>query len=229
VIYGFPYPYAVPWWWLGGNPSATAWDRDVRWHVEEVGRPEPTLEVAFVRDQHLKLPSGNDEDAYIERLIRTSERMARRQTRRALAVQTFRITLTGFPEHVRLPYPPLLSVDSVAYVDADGADQTVLAADYAVYAPQGDLAPYGTLEPAYGGAWPAPRAQPNAVVITYQAGYLDQTVSPAEPAIPEDILHGQLLVIGEMYKLRSLSVHAFNQAPAVLQARNLWNAYRVYD
>jgi hypothetical protein len=54
-------------------------------------------------------------------------------------------------------------------------------------------------------------------------------VSPAEPSIPEDILHGQLLVIGEMYKLRSLSVHAFNQAPAVLQARNLWNAYRVYD
>lgn len=200
--------------------------RDVAWHLELVEPPETDslLDLDIVRDQHLRSPNGTLEDTYIEGLIKTAYRMAERTTRRALAPQTWALVLDRFPcGEIVLPRAPLLVVDSVAYVDLNGEAQELggSPAAYQVVAPSGPQAGRGRIRPAYGTSWPSTRAIAEAVTATFQAGYEDGTV-------PEDITHGMLLVIGELYKQRSESVHAFNQNPALIRARDLWMGYRVY-
>jgi uncharacterized phiE125 gp8 family phage protein len=179
-----------------------------------------TLDVEFVRDEHLRAPGGDAEDAYIESLIVTSLRMAERITRRSLYPTTWALTLERFPAGaIAIPRPPLQSVVSITYIDTDGIEQTLDPARYQVRAAQGPLAARGRILPAYGETWPATRCQMDAVTVTFVAGYAQ---------VPEDITHARLLIIGELYKQRSESVHTINQNPALIRARDLLMPYRVY-
>lgn len=200
----------------------------MRAHLELVTpADDQTLALAFVRDQHLRSPNGTAEDAYIKSLIGTSQALAERLTRRALLTQTWRLVRDAFPcgsEPIVLPKPPLQSVTSVTYVDGDGVEQSWGGSPllYDVSAPSGPTAGYARITPAYGQTYPATRAQAGAVTVTFVAGWA------SVDDVPADIVHGQLLVIGELYKQRSESVHAFNQNPALIRARELWMQYRVW-
>src|SRR5262245_43459064 len=68
---------------------------------------------------------------------------------------------------IRLPCPPLQAVESVSYVDQDGAEQTV---NPAVYQAIG-VGDQGWLALAYGQSWPSMRFQPEALRVTYRAGF----------------------------------------------------------
>jgi uncharacterized phiE125 gp8 family phage protein len=85
---------------------------------------------------------------------------------RSLRPQTLTVNLDRFPAcgAIRLPYGPVLEVVSVQYVDGAGASQSVDPADYGLTT--GDI-----LRPAYSTAWPAARNAPDAVTVTYRAGY----------------------------------------------------------
>lgn len=200
----------------------------MRAHLELVtASSDQTLRLAFVRDQHLRSPNGTVEDAYIKSLITTSQSLAERIMRRAILTQTWRMVCEGFPcagEDLVIPKPPLQSVESIVYVDGDGVEQdwTGSPLPYDVSAPSGPTASYARVRPAYGQTWPVTRCQFGAVQVTFVAGWAEVEDVPAE------IVHGQLLVIGEMYKQRSESVHAFNQNPALIRAHDLWMQYRVY-
>lgn len=94
---------------------------------------------------------------------------------RALVEQTLELVLDRFPcGKIELPYPPLIDVVSVKYIDIDGEEQTLTApsgspasgGDYRVVA---DAEP-GYIEPAYGTSWPATRGSA-AVRIRFSAGY----------------------------------------------------------
>lgn len=197
-------------------------------HLELVtASDEQTLTLAFVRDQHLRSPNGTAEDAYIKSLIATSQRLAERITRRSLLTQTWDYVLDAFPcgtASIVIPRPPIQSVTSVTYIDADGVEQTWGGSplSYDVSIPSGPTAGYARIAPAYGQTWPVARTQMDAVRVRFVAGWEDVE------NVPEDIIHGQLLVIGELYKQRSESVHAFNQNPALIRARDLWLQYRVH-
>jgi len=211
--------------------------RDVPWHFELLAPPtQEPVTVAVVRDDHLKSPNGSLEDAYIARLILVARRMAERTTRRALMPQAGSVVLDRFPSgEIVLPWPPLQRVESITYVDTAGVEQTLAAEAYQVSAPQGPTAPRGRIWPAYGTTWPSTRSQMDAVVVSFDMGYpLTDPGSPPssppeepQPTTPDDIVHGMLLVIGELYKQRSESVHT-TQTPAVIRARDLWMSYRVY-
>lgn len=88
---------------------------------------------------------------------------------RAFATQTWRLRLDAFPAGaaILLPRPPLLAVSSLTYIDAAGAPQTWASSNYIVSA---DLEP-ARLSLAAGASWPATAARPDAVTITYTAGY----------------------------------------------------------
>lgn len=73
---------------------------------------------------------------------------------------------------------PLVSVDSVQYIDGDGNTQTVSTDDYRV---DTDSEP-GRIEPV--DDWPAPDDRVNAVIITVSSGYAD---SGGASTVPEDI------------------------------------------
>lgn len=203
------------------------------WRLEQTIGPyvEP-VELEFVRDQHLRVLNGNAEDDFIERLIRATRRQGEKVTRRAWVRQTFELIGDAFPIEpcLYLPRPPLQAIESIEYLDGDGALQTMDPADYRV-TPLGVTSNHrGRVALAYGKVWPTTRREPDAVVITFRAGYPDLG-SPALPEVPEDLIHGMLLMIGELYKVRSESIHAFNQNDAVIRSSQglnaLWMKYRV--
>lgn len=80
---------------------------------------------------------------------------------------TWRYALDCFPCVIHPPLYPLVSVTSVTYPDTAGTTQTVSASVYSVYT---DGHP-GRIAPAYGKTWPASRTQPEAVKVTFVAGY----------------------------------------------------------
>ena len=209
-----------------------AWYPDLRWHLELVTAPttEP-LTLANVRDNHLRVTNGTAEDDYIETLIRVARRRAERVTRRALATQTWRMVLDRFPceRELLLPLPPLQEVVSIDYLDEDGVRTTWGGSPlpYDVTIPSGPTAGRARVAPVYDTTWPDHRRQLGSVRIQFTCGYADAG-SPALPDVPEDIAHGMLLMVGELYKQRSISVHAFAQNPALITARELWLGYRVY-
>ena len=104
---------------------------------------------------------------------------------------------------------------------------TLSASAYVLSVKGRDTNKQGLVTPVYNTCWPQARCEVGAVVVTYDAGYVDEA-SPTQAQIPEDIQQGQLIVIGELYKQRSESVHAGNQNPALIRARDLWMPYRVY-
>jgi len=126
--------------------------------------------------------------------------------------------LDEFPTVIRPPYPPLLSVDSIEYVDTDGDMQTLDSDSY-------DVDTYtepGRITEAYGTSWPSTRSVPNAVIVTYQAGYATASVVPAE------IKHAVLLLIAHFYEHReSASEIRLTEIPQAYQA--LLNPMRIYS
>lgn len=89
---------------------------------------------------------------------------------RALIEQTLRLRLDTFPsggDPIRLPLPPVISVTSVQYVDGAGATQTWASTEYDLL---GDREP-AEIHPGFGKSYPSTRTQPEAVTVSYLAGY----------------------------------------------------------
>lgn len=91
-----------------------------------------------------------------------------------------------------LPKPPLVTVDSLKYIDTDGVQQTLAADQYIV----DSTSEPGRVTPAYGLTWPATRDQINAVELTFTCGY------GTDASVPEGIKRWMLLRIGAMYDQR---------------------------
>lgn len=102
--------------------------------------------------------------------------------------------LDRFPScHViRLPYPPLISITSVVYVDSAGVTQTLDPSKYIVDA----ISQPGRIAPSYSNYWPATRQQIGAVTITYACGY------GAAADVPQRIKQAILLLVGHWWENR---------------------------
>lgn len=120
---------------------------------------------------------------------------------------------------IRLPYPPLIEVTSIAYVDTAGASQTMSPADWQVIN-HGEWSSY--VEPAYGKAWPALRHQPGAMTITWKAGY-------ADGAIPGAIRSGLLLHIGHLFENIEAVVTGTIASELPLSVQDLLEKHRVFS
>lgn len=104
---------------------------------------------------------------------------------RALAKQTFELTLDRFPcSRLSLPLPPLASVESVKYVDTANVLQTLAPSAYVV---DTQSEPGGLLPVA---GWPATAPTWGAVTIAFTAGY-DTT--------PAAIKAAALLLVRDLY------------------------------
>src|SRR6185503_2523734 len=85
---------------------------------------------------------------------------------------------------LKVPLPPLVSVDSVKYLDTDGTEQTVDPASYVVSGIGGQ----GYITLASGAAWPTVGAFPDPVVIRFTAGEWEP-----DGIVPEGIKQAILL------------------------------------
>jgi uncharacterized phiE125 gp8 family phage protein len=189
------------------------WDYGIRWRTMRTVAPtEPLLSLAYVRDQIIRVVNGSVEDANIESLIRAATEEAEEATQRALMPQTWQMVLSGFPSgDIVLERPPLIEVTSFGYTDADGNAQTLAVSplDFQIV-PSGKYQK-ARLRVSVGASWPSVRTGEDAVTITYTAGYTDDT----DPQL-EWIKRGVAVLVGELYKQRSLTVVGTSIVPAPL-------------
>lgn len=119
-----------------------------------------TLEEA---KQHLRI-LGDDEDGYIKALLGAATEVAQSITGRQLEPATYDLHLNTFPRGaIEIPRPPLVSVESISYIDPNGEEQEVTGFEADTV--------NGTVGPSYNSYWPATRATPNAVRVRFVAGY----------------------------------------------------------
>lgn len=191
------------------------------------GPTSEPLTVAEVKE-HLRI-SHADEDTYIGTILTAARQYCEEFTGRQLFTATWTLTCDGFPgtcvlpnwirgDAFYLPRPRLASVTSIAYVDVDGATQTLATSVYAV----DTSSEPGVVSLKYQQYWPNTRGIRNAVTITYVAGW------SATSSIPPAIKHGILLAIGDMYEHREDTITG-----TFVVNRNaseaLWMPYRVYE
>lgn len=182
--------------------------------------PEDVVTLDEVK-AHLKLDE-NDEDTFLEGAL--AGVIAHLDgpdgiLGRALGQQTLELRTDCFwnarvSRHLLLPCRPVISVEAVTYLDADGAEQPLAATEYELI---GDK-----LAPARPGAWPRTRYHDEAVRVRYRAGYDE---------LPKGIRSAILLMVGDLYRNRStVTVGApATKTPMSTTVENLLRPFRVYE
>lgn len=137
-----------------------------------------------------------DDDALLTGLTAAATEWVERHTGRSLAEHTWTLTLDSFAEAIRLPMPPATGINSVTYIDADGATQTLASAVYRLYG-AGGFDPF--VRPAWSTCWPVTAdGEPDAVTIEYEAG----------AACPTPVKQAILLLVSHLYENREASTEA---------------------
>ena len=154
---------------------------------------EPAFEPVTLADvyRHLRLdpddsPATHPDDPALERHITSARKIVELMARRALILQTLRLSMPGFPhveqcttlgdrfrrvvssEPIRLHRPPLVAVDSVRYFDAENVLQTV---DPSSYYTTDEQVPELRFTSSF--VTPTVYDRPDAVRVQYRAGYPD--------------------------------------------------------
>ncbi len=135
---------------------------------------------------------------------------------------TLRLALDGWPADdgvIRLWRPPVQSVTSVQYYDADGALQTVPDTDYVAVL---DVSP-PVIVPAPGKNWAGSLRAFSAVRVTYIAGYGNAAAVAANAADLVGLIMGLVAVDYENRDgMTSQAMQQRNRLVAALQARHGW-------
>lgn len=172
-------------------------------HAVVITPPAALITLAQAKT-HLRV-DGSDEDEYITGLIAAAQstidgpggwlgRSVGRQTLEARGDVFYPIAgeyraCGNRAGAIALPYPPVVSVESVTYTDAQGADQTVSADGYTI--DHGEV-----LRPVFGSTWPATSSEAN-VRVRYVAGYAE---------VPPSILHAVKIIVGLLYESRTTAI-----------------------
>jgi len=117
------------------------------------------------------------------------------QTWRALVTQTWDLCLDAWPTDafIELPYPPVQSVTSITYTDADGIVTTLPTTEYGV----DTAADPGRVTLKYGKSWPGVTlGTVNPIVVRFVAGY------GAAVTVPYLLKQAMLFLVGHYYENR---------------------------
>lgn len=199
----------------------TAWDSGVTWFKRRTVAPDVwPLSLDYVCDQVLRVVNGSYEDSKIYALIREATIQAEERTDRSIPTQTWEQILNGFPYGgIVVPRPPLIDILGLTYVDADGVTQSLSVgspSDFRII-PSGHWTRAIVL-PNYGESWPTARRQPDAVTLTFRAGYEDFSDPQLDP-----IKAGMEVYIAERYKQRSLTMsNAGGTMNGALALKDFW-------
>lgn len=181
---------------VGGAPADTdpfagvtqiTWSGSAAVGVGEVGAAITTAQAK----EHLRITHADD-DTYIAAITLAASEWCEEYQNRVYVQREVIDYYDRFPTVIRPSKSPLISVDSVEYYDTDGVLQTLAAATYDV----GIYKEPGRIALAYNQSWPSIRTMINAVVVTYQAGWV------ARANVPEEIKHAVKLMVGHLYENR---------------------------
>lgn len=138
-------------------------------------------------------------DAELDALIMAARIRTEEEVGRAWITQTWIKEIPCFEGRIRLERPPLQSVTSITYYDADGNQQTLGTSVYGVDT---------KTQPALiylkdGQSWPATATRHDAVTITYVAGYGDDAADVPSPA-----RHAMKMLIAHLWENREAAGQA---------------------
>lgn len=173
------------------------------WYPTTIADPAVEPVTSAQAKMQLRIEAADtDFDTELTRLIAVARAHVEAYCGARFASREATMLCDSFADLARLPEAPVSAVTSIAYVDADGASQTLAAS---VYELRGD-----GLEAAivlkYGQAWPSIRPG-SRITVTATVG--------AAPA--DDVLHAMLLHIADMFHRRETEARAgFTTADALL-------------
>lgn len=183
----------------------------------------PTVEAVSMNEilAHLRVTS-RDDVLYIQSLVTAATEFAQTFTRRQFVTATYRLSMDSLGSsqyrneagQIELPLPPLQSVSSITYKDADGVSQTLTASLYTV----DSYSEPGRIVTAYNATWPTDRADTNAVSIQFIAGY------GVAYQVPERIKQAIKLIVGHMYEVRDETAPMPDSAKKLLYSVR-WGSY----
>ena len=165
---------------------------------------------------HLRIDAADTaEDSAITGFIQAAREYCETYQQRQYLTATRVHQLDRFPMSTRgesrivlLPYPPLLAITSIVYVDSAGATQTLASGNYLVDA----VSQPGRIAPSYSNYWPSTRQQIGAVTITYTCGY------GAAADVPQRVKQAMLLGVGSMWENREAGAFMDDNAMAAIHA-----------
>jgi uncharacterized phiE125 gp8 family phage protein len=161
----------------------------------------------------------NDDDTLITDLIAVASDYCEQRLGVALMPQTWDLFMDSFPDQIVIPKPPLVSIDSVKYIDKDGLQQTLAVSEYMLVS-SGESST-AKVELAYGKSWPSTRMHTDAVVVRFVAGYANAL------AVPAAIKSWLKLQVAALYENRSAQVE--QQMYPLGLADRIVDRYKVWE
>lgn len=219
--------------------------------TEIIGSPAPPLLITLDDAKAHLYQDHDDQDGQITAMIRAATQAAEHYTRRVFLSRTFVMGLDAFPrgggvwpcpnqdgevwpprfgnlsrgvrfpDAILLPLAPLGAVVSIAYtsteLDDDGAPIDASVTQWQAAA--NGNPPY--IVPAFGKCWPCTADVPEAVRVTFSAGY-------GEPGdVPEAIKSAVRLMLGDLFRVRE-DMPLTGDTPNQRSAQALLAPYRMF-
>lgn len=198
--------------------ASLPWDAGLHWQTLPVDQFDTLpVSLSYVYDQVLRGANDGIDEQHVTELIYAALDAAESWTDRALAVRTWTQVMSGFPLQglpIVLQRPPLVDVTSIAYYDTSNTlvtDSSPLG--FEVVGSGKDTK--ARIVPTGNETWPSTFDRPDAVTITFEAGYTPATLPPL-------IKQGICLHVAEQYKQRTLGVINVQYSPAALQLQHFF-------
>jgi len=177
----------------------------------------PSSDVVTVSEAQEHCVAPDSDPFYMQSLIRSALRSAESFIDGFIAQRQVEWYLPGFAsKSISIPLSPIISVDSVSYLDAAGDDQSLSEdVDYWIqqYAPVPSLVAVKE--------WPETLdGHPAAVTVRLTAGYAD------DASVPEDIKHAILLRVAELFENREESISGVSNTSTQNAMESLLARYR---
>lgn len=133
--------------------------------IKRTTSPAPPITLQDIAG-HARVDEYTEEEGLIGGYIKAATDMAERILSRQLMTATYEVKMDRFPGGtILLPYPPLQAVSSISYYDIN---ETITTLDPSTYYVDVDSEP-GRI--VVKNSWPLIYDRPNAVTITFTAGY----------------------------------------------------------
>ncbi len=148
------------------------------------------LELSQIKTYHRI--SGTDQDDVIASLMVAARQVVESHTGRSLITQTWE----GVADAWRVPLalkPSLQTVQSVEYYDLSGDLQTLSSDEYRVFS----YGLVGEIHPVDRVSWPMVQTRPDAIKVTFKAGYGDEASD-----VPKAIWQAMMLLFGHFFENR---------------------------
>jgi uncharacterized phiE125 gp8 family phage protein len=171
--------------------------------------PKPLHDVEFEpvslaeAQLHLRLdlagsPPSHPDDGIVDALIVAAREYAEYYTGQAFARQSYSLKLQEFNQEqvIDLGVWPVLSVQSVTYLDEDGQSQTLSTDDYLL----DNQSKPARIVAKHNARWPTALDQANSIEVLFTAGCTD--ASPNDYPVPKSVKQAILLTLGHLYENR---------------------------